>query len=252
MTHTPDLTSRIATLAERAAALTLAHDYVAPSTISEQVATRLRKGIKFGAYPPGTRLREVSLAEEFDVSRGPVREALQILVKEGLVTFEPHRGARVVQLDRKNIMEIFDIREALLGMVHRRAAENAHRFPEIIRLLREVMAAFDDAASLENDAEPFLELRRVFGAIILHLAQNRRIAVMADNLEQIVTTHPRFLTSTERRQESLHMMHGMVEAISSGDAVSAEACVRAAVRRAREDSLSLPDYSGPNYSGNEN
>ena len=244
MTDQTDLTSRIAALSERADALISAHDYVAPATTSETVAARLRKGIKFGSYPPGTRLREVSLAEEFEVSRGPVREALQILVKEGLVTFEAHRGARVIQLDRQNLIEIFDVREALLGMVHRRAAENAHRFPEIVRLLREVLDLLEEAAALADDTAPFLDLRRQFGAIILHLAQNRRLAVLTDNLEQIVTTHPRFLTSTKRRAESLAMMRAMVDALSRGDAQAAEDSVRAAVRRAREDSLSLPDYSG--------
>lgn len=243
LTAASSLRDRISAFAEKVNALTDAPSYVEPQTSAERVAHKLRAAIKFGTYPPGTRLREIALSEEFEVSRGPVREALQTLVTEGLVTIEAHRGARVTQIDRQSLMEVFDIREALLGILHRRAAENAHRSPEIVALMREAVALMDDAAKPDIPVSEFLETRTLFGTIALHLADNRRAAVMADHLEQIVPTHHKFLTAPERREVTVAMCRQMLDAVSRGDGPAAEDAVRHAVRRAREDSLSLPEYS---------
>jgi DNA-binding GntR family transcriptional regulator len=81
--------------------------------LADEAADRIREAIFSGAYPPGAQLREVELSEALDVSRGPVREALLRLEREGLVRSGWHRGATVTQLSPKDVAEIDSLRGAL-------------------------------------------------------------------------------------------------------------------------------------------
>ena len=91
--------------------------------LAEIVGDRIRSLILNGVFQPGSRLVERDLAAEFEVSRSPVREALRNLDKEGLVEKLPTRGIIVKKLTRREVFEIFDIREALEGMASRAAAQ---------------------------------------------------------------------------------------------------------------------------------
>ncbi|WP_329046266.1 GntR family transcriptional regulator [Amycolatopsis sp. NBC_01488] len=81
--------------------------------LADEVADRLRDAIFDGAYAPGSSLREVELAEVLGVSRGPVREALLKLEREGLVRGEWHRGTTVTSLSEVDIAELDSLRAAL-------------------------------------------------------------------------------------------------------------------------------------------
>jgi DNA-binding GntR family transcriptional regulator len=91
--------------------------------LGEIVGQHIRNRILSGEFGPGSRLVERDLADRFEVSRSPVREALRILDQEGLVEKLPTRGIVVKQLKRREVDEIFDIREALEGMASRLAAQ---------------------------------------------------------------------------------------------------------------------------------
>jgi DNA-binding GntR family transcriptional regulator len=82
-------------------------------TFASIVTERLRTSIISGALKPGDQLNEVELATSFGVSRGPVREALQRLVQEGLLQSEPHRGVFVPVLTDEDVCDIYLAREAL-------------------------------------------------------------------------------------------------------------------------------------------
>lgn len=82
-------------------------------TTYDRVLTELRSGILNGRHPPGSRLREVELADHYGVSRIPLREAMRTLEAEGLVESSPNRGVTVRVLDRADIDELFDFRMAL-------------------------------------------------------------------------------------------------------------------------------------------
>ena len=84
----------------------------APLTLSlpEQIASQLAARITSAVYSPGQRIMEQAVAGEFAVSRGPVREALRLLEKDGLVRILPRRGAQVTNLSIAEVREIFDIR----------------------------------------------------------------------------------------------------------------------------------------------
>ncbi|ONI90713.1 GntR family transcriptional regulator [Saccharothrix sp. ALI-22-I] len=81
--------------------------------LADEVADRIREAIFSGAYAPGAQLREVELSGALDVSRGPVREALLRLEREGLVRSAWHRGATVTTLSPEDVTEIDSLRGAL-------------------------------------------------------------------------------------------------------------------------------------------
>jgi DNA-binding GntR family transcriptional regulator len=77
------------------------------------VGERLRAQIVGGQLTPGSQLHEVELAESFGVSRGPIREALQRLIQEGLLRSEPHRGVFVPVMSADDVEDIYLVRQAL-------------------------------------------------------------------------------------------------------------------------------------------
>lgn len=94
-------------------------------TIRQVVFDRLRGAIIAGHFKPGQRLMERELAEEMQVSRTPVREALRKLELEKLVTTVPYRGVIVTELDENEIRDLYEVRGVLEGLAARLAAERA-------------------------------------------------------------------------------------------------------------------------------
>ena len=95
------------------------------------IANRLIRDIIALRYPPGSWLREQEIAERFGVSRYPVREALRHVTKQGYLEMHPWRGAQLVELSEDTTVHIFDMLEALYGVVARQSTDYE-------RLLREV------------------------------------------------------------------------------------------------------------------
>jgi DNA-binding GntR family transcriptional regulator len=89
----------------------------------EGVRDELRERILSGELRPGERIREVPLASHFGLSRGPIREALRVLVAEGLVVRQPRIGAIVVPIDERTVDEVYSLRIALELFAVRRAFE---------------------------------------------------------------------------------------------------------------------------------
>lgn len=97
------------------------HVFHKPSTAQEAVLAQLRRAIVSGELRPGEPIRQSALAERFGVSRVPLREALKILEGEGQVTYRPHRGYVVTELNMDDLLEVYRIRELLEGEAARRA-----------------------------------------------------------------------------------------------------------------------------------
>src|SRR5688572_9744377 len=124
-------------------------------TLPEQIAERIFESIASGEYAPGDRIREETLAEQFEVSRGPVREALRILEKDSVVRILPNRGAHVTQLSIKEVDDIFEIRRKLSGgMIEGLSVEEAAALAEAIdadvRALDAVTTDPDGAAAYSD------------------------------------------------------------------------------------------------------
>lgn len=99
-------------------------------TIPEQIADHVSNAIINGEYRDGERIREQELATLYGVSRGPVREAIRALEQRGLVNFFPRRGAYVVNVTLDTIVEIFNVRAALMGLAARDLARR--KDPQLI------------------------------------------------------------------------------------------------------------------------
>ena len=84
-----------------------------PPTAQEAVLVELRREIATGGLRPGEQVLQEALAEQFGVSRVPLREALKILEGEGQVTYHPHRGYFVAELSVDDLVEVYRIRELL-------------------------------------------------------------------------------------------------------------------------------------------
>jgi DNA-binding GntR family transcriptional regulator len=151
------------------------------ATFASIVTERLRTSIVNGSLEPGSQLNEVELANSFGVSRGPVREALQRLVQEGLLLSEPHRGVFIPVLTEGDVVDIYLAREALefaaLRSIVARATSAAasQALDQYVTLMEKAEAAGDWEAvgnfDLEFhvalvDASGSPRLRRMFSTVI--------------------------------------------------------------------------------------
>lgn len=124
------------------------HRFLRPQTAQQAVLAELRGLIIRGELPPGVPIHQESLAEQFGVSRVPVREALKILEGEGFVVYAAHRGYSVAKLDVADLLEIYDLRGVLESHVAR-AAVPALEEADLVRM-RDAMEAMDRAADAQD------------------------------------------------------------------------------------------------------
>lgn len=121
---------------------------VSRETTASIIAQRIREGIRTGTFPPGAQLGEARLAEGLQVSRGPVREALQRLIQEGLLRSEPHRGVFVVELDRADAEDVYLARRAVERAAVR--ALLASEGPPALDALNAIVADMEEAARRDD------------------------------------------------------------------------------------------------------
>ena len=128
--------------------------FVAPESLSEQIAKYLAQRIIRGEMRPGERIQEVRVVNELQVSRGSVREALLILERRHLIAILPRRGAQVARLDGAKVVALYDIYINLLVMLSTRVAvswKEGNVAGLVIQLerMKKLSAAGDDHAFIE-------------------------------------------------------------------------------------------------------
>ena len=133
-------------------------------TFASMVGERIRSDIIDGTLQPGSQLNEVEMANSFGVSRGPVREALQRLIQEGLLRSEPHRGVFVPMMSEEDIDDIYLAREALeIAAVRRitgtgRSASAYKALDRVVRAMRKAEGVDDWHAVASGDLDFHTEL----------------------------------------------------------------------------------------------
>jgi len=142
-------------------------------SLADDVADRLRDAILQGSFKPGEPLREEQLAVMLDVSRGPVREALVQLEREGLVLVRRHRGATVARLSRSDLDEVYSLRLALEVLAVKRAVRYATE--EDFAALDAVMVAFDMVLTRDPSEKEVAELDVRFHDLIYRAARHQRL-----------------------------------------------------------------------------
>ena len=207
------------------------------SSLPEQIASRLSERIVSGAYAPGQRVMEQSLASEFAVSRGPIREALRILERDGLVTILPRRGAVVTNLSIEEVKEIFDIRAMLNGLRDRLIAEDPHRAKVLAAVEREV----DKLARYAKDpkkGQQYVETVWAINRILTEACTSSRLKTILDSLSRQTLRYSQLgLSTPERRRQSVQHWQKLVEAVRKGDGATAERIARARVTDSRDGAI---------------
>ncbi|MCC5956016.1 MAG: GntR family transcriptional regulator [Natronohydrobacter sp.] len=205
--------------------------------------TLILEAIDSGIYKPGDRLVESELAERFGVSRTPIREALQRLETQSLLTRDG-RSLIVASLDHNQLAELYIVRSELEGLAARLAAR--HATAEEIRLLR---AMIEEDRKLIDDPQALSRANKRFHKQIHLASHNRYLVQQLDLVHRSMALLATTSISFEGRgQQTLEEHHRIVEAIAAGDGDRAYEALKAHISlafetRLRQDSMAMERYS---------
>lgn len=204
----------------------------------DQVVFRIREGILRGRFAQGQRLIARDLTNELGFSRGTVREAFGHLASEGLVDLIPNRGATVRRLSRKEIVELFQIRELLEGLSARLAAAAAadKRNKQRVLALRKLVRVDVDShlAFHEQNVE--------IHGLLLEIGGNAQLAQLMAKLHvPFVMAQVRQSMGREQIERSQREHLDILRAVAEADPDAAEAAMRRHLRNTGTWMQGLPD-----------
>lgn len=204
---------------------------IAPTQpIRETVYQQLKHAVLTGAFNSGERLLERDIAEKLQVSRTPVREALQRLEAEGLLEALPKQGLAVKEYSDDDIREIYMIREALECLAAEFAAINAT--DSDISLLDALVEEMDQ---LDNDADPvrITEVHRCFSEAYNRASHMPTLVHLIESLkDQVMRFRSVSLSTPERRMETRKEHKELLEALRRRDPERASALTHVHIRNA--------------------
>ena len=209
---------------------------IAPLTVHQQTADRLRDAIVTGYFKPGERLVEANLCELMSVSRTSVREALRKLEAERLIVIIPNRGPSVAEISWAEAEQIYQVRALLEGEAAAMFATRAT--PADIKRMRSALDRFAQAAA-DDDPIGRLTATSEFYEVLLAGCGNKIIREMLDGLiARINFLRARSMSRPDRARYSLAEMRRIMAAIQKRDVQLARAAavdhVNAACVAARE------------------
>ena len=190
-----------------------------PRALYEEVAELLRQRIFNKQLEPGSWIDELKLAEEYGISRTPLREALKVLATEGLVTLKVRRGASVTEVNAKDQRDVYHLLSLLesdaAGVVAATATEA--QLADLQALHQALMAA-------RGNTETFFEINERFHVRLLEIADNRwRDQLVADLRKVMKLNRHNSLLKSGRVDESLQEHQLLLDALLARDpALSAQ------------------------------
>lgn len=186
-----------------------------PSSLEEHVYQLIKQDILSARLSQGTQLVEARLAEEFGVSKTPVREALIRLRLDGLVDIERFRGARVIRPSLKDAYEIFELRRWIESGIAARIAEQ--RPADVLNQLRKNIRA-SRLALREGREDDYLAAIREFDHILAAGTGNTRAArILLDLYNIFAVIAAATLLAPGRRERSIDEHQRIFDAILAGD-----------------------------------
>ena len=199
-------------------------------SLNEKICQMLRNDILLGTYPPGERLDVNNLVGQYGVSRTPVRDALNVLQREGLVEIVPRVGYFISRITIRDIEDIFQLRL----IVETASAELAARLitQEELAYLEKLTRRYvvGDIESYKG----FLAENRDFHYRVALATGNRRLAEVVDNLlQQMQRLLILRLDLRENAEEMLTEHHRLLEALRARDAQGARQAMQDALQNAR-------------------
>lgn len=190
----------------------------------EEVAERLRTQIFAHDFPPGSWLDEQSLAEQYGISRTPMREAIKVLAAEGLITMKLRRGAYVTEVNQADLAQIFTV----LSLLESEAAKTAalHASESELNRLDDLHLKLEKAAA-DRDLEQFFEINVRFHDLLLEITGNPWMTGVIADLRKVLKLQRRnSLDQTGRLQNSLLEHRGILKAILQRDGELAAKAMR--------------------------
>jgi DNA-binding GntR family transcriptional regulator len=187
---------------------------LAPRALYEEVAELLRQRIFSRELEPGSWIDELKIAEEYGISRTPLREALKVLAAEGLVTMKVRRGAYVTEVSEKDLADVYHLLALLesdaAGVVAERASDSQ---------LAELKELHDSLEAATADRDQFFALNEQFHMRLLEMADNRfRQQMVADLRKVMKLNRHNSLFKTGRLEESLTEHRAIMAALQARNA----------------------------------
>lgn len=207
-------------------------------TITDTLIDELREEIRAGRLAPGSRLRQLEIAERFGVSSTPVREAFSALEREGLLVSSPHKGVIVFRPTAADLRETYDIRIPLEALATEKAVVNmtAEDFAALDQLLEQMAASTDRPAR-------YSELNRSFHSRIYEAARSPKLLRVVTDLRDASTAYLRLYENVAPTAEQTQHEHELIaERCKAGDPAGAGAAVESHLRHTVERvSTQLPE-----------
>jgi DNA-binding GntR family transcriptional regulator len=205
----------------------------AATEIAQAIEDRIVKGI----YPPGDRLDESGLAEEFGVSRTPVREAILALVAKEFLEQRTRKGVFVTELSLEDLFEAYEVAAELEGLAARLAAR---RLGPDERLDLERLHLDMGSALESGDRQRYLDLDERFHQLIVSAARNEVLSKHIAICRARIAPVRRSSIAAIRRIDDAYAEHGaLIDAVLSGDSESADRVMHAHVSLRGEQARDL-------------
>ena len=188
----------------------------ASATQADKVRAALEEDILRGVLLPGTVLEEGRIAEQYDVSRTPVREAINQLVFAGLVEKPARRRAVVCEMDTSKLLELFEVLAELEGFCAALAAERMS--DKELRELQEVHDGAQAALDVEGSGQKYVGLGRRFHELITDGCRNRELIAITQRLGNRLFPYRRYQAMAPGRLRANQAEHdAIVDAIVKRD-----------------------------------
>jgi DNA-binding GntR family transcriptional regulator len=188
---------------------------LSPRALYVEVAELLRQRIFLRELEPGSWIDELKIAEEYGISRTPLREALKVLAAEGLVTMKVRRGAYVTEVSTQDLSDVYHLLSLLesdaAGVVASKATDA--EIAELVSLHAELEEAAKPGMA---NADAFFTVNERFHMRLLQIANNRwRDQMVADLRKVMKLNRHNSLLKTGRIQESLHEHRAIMDALTT-------------------------------------
>lgn len=201
------------------------------TSLRERTTNMLRTAILDGVLAPGQKLSERELCESLAVSRPCLREALQHLQAEGLITIIPHKGPEVTSISLPEVRDIYEVRASLESLAGRGFA--LHATPAQRAALRDKL---NELGQLGDDKAALLTLKNQFYDILVEGCGNLVAGQMLKQLNNRVTVLRRIsMAQPGRMPQTLQELDAIVSAIEASDAETAARLCSAHVQKAAEN-----------------
>ena len=205
------------------------------TSLRQRATDTLRTAMLNGVFTPGQKLSERELCESLGVSRSCVRESLQHLQAEGLITVVPHRGPEVATISQKEVQDIYAVRAQLEGLAASEFTKNAN--PDQLHALRKKLEELC-LPQVAEDRNRLLETKNQFYNILIEGCCNEVVGLMLRQLNNRVTLLRRIsLSQPGRLTKTLKELEAVVVAIEKGDADKAAKLCREHVEKAAQNVL---------------